>query len=97
MNKPELAKKLATAIEVPVKTALSIINTIKDAMTEALANGENIEMRGFGTFKIRERNSYLFSNPRTGGKMEIKPRKSVLFTVGHKLKTAVDDGSGKKK
>ena len=96
MNKAELIEKLAEELKVPNKTALSIINTIQDIMTEALVNGENIEMRGFGTFKIRRRNSYMFINPRTGGKTEIQPRKSVHFTVGLELKRTVDNGGGKK-
>jgi len=96
MNQPELTKKLAVEMKLPVKTALSIIKTIRDTMTEALVKGENIEIRGFGTFKIKRRDSYIFSNPRTGEKMEIKPRKTPLFTVGLELKSAVDDGGGKK-
>jgi integration host factor subunit beta len=95
MNQPELVEKIAVEMKVPVKTALSIIRTIRDTMTEALVKGENIEMRGFGTFKIRNRSPYMFTNPKTGEKLEIKPRKSVLFTVGLELKSAVDDG-GKK-
>jgi integration host factor subunit beta len=92
MNTPGLSKKLATETKVPVRTASSIIKTIRGAMTEALVNGENIEIRGFATFKIRNRSPYMFTNPITGEKSEIKPRKSVLFTVGDKLKKAVDDG-----
>ncbi len=97
MNQPKLAEKLAVEVKVPVKTALSIIKTIRDAMTEALVNGENIEIRRFGTFKIRNRVSYIFKNPRTGHKSEIKPRKTVLFTVGDELKLAANDGGKKKK
>jgi len=92
MNTPELSKKLATEVKVPVKIALSIIKTIRNVMSEALINGENIEMRGFGTFKLRDRDSYTFKSPRTGEKIMIKPRKSVLFTAGLELKKAVDDG-----
>ena len=97
MNKSKLIEKLASELKVPNITALSIINTIRDAMIEALVNGENIEIRRFGTFKIRNRDSYIFKNPRTGHISEIKPRKSILFTVGDKLKLAVNDGGGKKK
>ena len=97
MNTPELSKKLATEIKVPVRTALSIIKTIRNVMSEALVKGENIEMRGFGTFKLRDRNPYIFKSPRTGEIIKIKPRKSVHFTVGLELKKAVDDGGGKEK
>ncbi len=96
MNRTELAEKLAVEAKVPVKTALSIIKTIRDSMTEALVKSENIEIRGFGTFKITHRDAYMFSNPRTGEKIEIKPRKTPLFTVGLELKRSVDDGGGKK-
>jgi len=92
MNTPELSKKLATEMKVPVRTALSIIKTIRNVMSEALVKGDNIEMRGFGTFKLRDRVSYIYKSPRTGEKIKIKPKKSVLFTAGLELKKAVDDG-----
>jgi integration host factor subunit beta len=96
MNSPKLAEKLAAELKVSTKLASSIMKTIRHTMTEALVNGENIEMRGFGTFKIKNRDSYIFKNPKTGEKLEIKPRKSVLFTVGLELKRTVDNGGGKK-
>ncbi len=97
MNKSDLIEALATDQKITISTSSGIVDTILAAMTESLARGEKVEIRGFGSLKITHRISYLFSNPRTGKKMEIKPRKSVLFTVGRELKRTVDDGDGKKK
>ena len=75
MNKSELIEALAQDINVPHREAAAITNTVIDTMTEALARGESIEIRGFGSFVIKNYGSYEGRNPKTGKKIKVKPKK----------------------
>ena len=68
MNKSELIEALAQDINVPHREAAAITNTVIETMTEALAKGESIEIRGFGSFVIKKYESYEGRNPKTGKK-----------------------------
>ncbi len=91
MNKSELINALAEDLDLSSKTASSIISTILNSMTETLVNGENIELRGFGSFTIRKYDSYTGRNPKTGEVTQIKPKKLPFFRVGKELREAVDN------
>ena len=67
-------------------------NTVIDTMTEALANGKSIEIRGFGSFVIKEYESYEGRNPKTGKKIQVKPKKLPSFKVGKDLREKVNIG-----
>ena len=90
MNKSELIEALAQDINVPHREAAAITNTVIDTMTEALANGESIEIRGFGSFVIKEYESYEGRNPKTGKKIKVKPKKLPFFKVGKDLREQVN-------
>jgi integration host factor subunit beta len=90
MNKSDLIDALALDQNLPIKTAETIIATMLDAMSETLVNGGNVEIRGFGSFTIREYQSYDGRNPKTGQKFEVKPKKLPFFKVGKELREAVD-------
>ncbi len=90
MNKSELMEALALDQNLPVKTAEAIVSTVLDAMIETLVNGGNVEIRGFGSFTVREYQSYDGRNPKTGKKIEVKPKKLPFFKVGKELREAVD-------
>ncbi len=74
----------------PMRETNSIIKTIVSAMTEALVHGENIEIRGFGSFMVKEYESYCGRNPKTGEKIEVPPKKLPFFKVGKELKERVN-------
>ena len=59
-------------------------------MTEALARGESIEIRGFGSFVIKQYDSYEGRNPKTGKKIKVKPKKLPFFKVGKDLREQVN-------
>jgi integration host factor subunit beta len=59
-------------------------------MIEALVKGERIEIRGFGNFTVRNYQSYLGRNPRTGTKVDVSPKRLPFFKVGKELKERVD-------
>ena len=95
MNKSELIEALAQDQGLPIKTAASIVNTILDTMIETLVRGDGIELRGFGSFTVKEYDTYTGRNPKTGAKILVKPKKLPFFKVGKELREAVDANSGK--
>lgn len=90
MNKSELIESLAQDINVPHREAAAITNTVIDTMTDALAQGESIEIRGFGSFVIKNYDSYEGRNPKTGKKIKVKPKKLPFFKVGKDLREQVN-------
>ena len=95
MNKSELIEALAERINVPIREAASITNTIIDTMSDALARGESIEIRGFGSFVVKEYGSYTGRNPKTGEKIQVAPKKLPFFKVGKDLREKVDQNRKK--
>ena len=90
MNKSELIEALAQDIGIPHREAAAITNTVIDTMTEALARGESIEIRGFGSFVIKQYGSYEGRNPKTGRKIKVSPKKLPFFKVGKDLREQVN-------
>ncbi len=90
MNKSELIETLSEDIDLPHKEAAAITNTIIETMTEALANGDSIEIRGFGSFVIKNYGSYEGRNPKTGEKIKVRPKKLPFFKVGKDLREQVN-------
>lgn len=92
MNKSELTQQLAESMHLSVREAASIVNTIIDMMTEALAKGESIEIRGFGSFVVKEYDTYTGRNPKTGEQITVQPKKLPFFKVGKDLREQVNKG-----
>lgn len=97
MNESELIETLAEDIDLPIREAASITNTIIDTMSNALAGGDSIEIRGFGSFVVKEYGSYTGRNPKTGEKIKVSPKKLPFFKVGKDLRERVDQSRQKKK
>jgi integration host factor subunit beta len=91
MNKSELIETLAVKKGLTYKKAEEIINTIFEAMTNALLTGNRIEIRGFGSFVVKEYQSYTGRNPKTGESISVKSKKLPFFKVGKELKEKVTD------
>ncbi len=92
MNKSELTQQLAESMQLSVREAASIVNTIIDMMTEALARGESIEIRGFGSFIVKDYDTYTGRNPKTGEQITVQPKKLPFFKVGKDLREQVNKG-----
>jgi integration host factor subunit beta len=90
MTKSELIEALAKKVNVPKTRAEQIINEIFDSMTDAMKRREGIEIRGLGSFTVREYKSYAGRNPRTGESVEVAPKRLPFFKVGKALKEMVD-------
>lgn len=86
MNKSDLIEALATASEIPNREAAAITRTILAAMGDALSDGDNIEIRGFGSFTVKEYDSYYGRNPKTGEKIRVAPKRMPFFKMGKELR-----------
>ena len=90
MNKSQLIEALAQEINLPLREASPITNTILDTMVDALAIGDSIEIRGFGSFVVKDYGSYTGRNPKTGDSIKVPPKKLPFFKVGKELKENVN-------
>ena len=68
-----------------------VVNTIFDSMTQALKEGERIEIRGFGSFQVKVREAREGRNPKTGEPVQISAKRTPFFKVGKELKEMVDE------
>ena len=90
MNKSDLIDALAAKEDLTDKQAADTINLIIAGFADTLKKGGRIEIRGFGSFSVREYESYTGRNPKTGVKIDVQPKKLPFFKVGKELKGMVD-------
>ncbi|PLX89565.1 MAG: integration host factor subunit beta [Desulfuromonas sp.] len=90
MNKSELVEALSIKKNLTYKKAEEIVNLVFDSMSDALVNDDRIEIRGFGSFMVKDYKAYMGRNPKTGEIIEVKPKKLPFFKVGKELKERVD-------
>ena len=86
MNKSELVKALADQANISLDEATLVVNTFVDTMKDSLLEGGRVEIRGFGSFKVKEYGSYAGRNPRTGEKVAVEPKRLPFFRAGKELK-----------
>ena len=91
MLKSDMVEKVAKELNINHDLAQLAISAIFDTMSEALAKGEGIEIRGFGSFTIRHYKGRDGRNPKTGEIVSVPPRKKPFFKVGKELKNRVND------
>ena len=91
MNKSDLIKTLAEQSDISMDEATLVVNTFFDCMKEALLQGDRVEIRGFGSFKIKEYGAYAGRNPRTGEKVEVQPKRLPFFRAGKELKEFLNE------
>lgn len=89
MNKSELVKAAAEKSGLTLKDTEKALNAITESVAAALANGEKVQLTGFGTFEVRERAAREARNPRTGETLKVEASKSPAFKAGASLKNAV--------
>ena len=90
MNKGELVAALAAKTELTKRDSENALNAILDAIAEAMADGEKVQLIGFGTFEAKERPAREARNPRTGETVKIAACKAPVFKAGKALKDAVN-------
>jgi integration host factor subunit beta len=89
MNKLELINVFAKEADISRTEAAVVVNALFDAMTDALAKGERVEMRGLCSFFVKEYKGYTGRNPKTGMHVSVKPKKLPFFKPGKELKEKV--------
>lgn len=89
MNKTDLVNNIADKSGLTKKDVEAVLNGFLGEITEALANGEKVQLIGFGTFETRRRSGRTGRNPQTGSTIEIPESNVPAFKAGNKLKEAV--------
>jgi integration host factor subunit beta len=92
MTKSELIEAVAERTKITKSRAELVVNCVFDAMTGALERGEGIEIRGYGSFTVRNYKPYDGRNPRTGNQVAVPSKRLPFFKVGKELKTLVNGG-----
>lgn len=90
MNKSQLVEALSQRIGLTQKKAEEVINLVFGFMADALSNDGRIEVRGFGSFVVKQYGAYTGRNPKTGDRIAVPPKRLPFFKVGKDLKERVD-------
>lgn len=86
MNKSEVIKVLCEEHDLSVEEASSIVTRFFDAIRDALVLGGRVEIRGFGSFRVKEYEGYTGRNPKTGMAVSVLPKRLPVFRAGKELK-----------
>jgi integration host factor subunit beta len=94
LTKADLIEEVLRVTELPRKESESIVETIFESIIQALQKGEKIEIRGFGSFRTRQRRGRVGRNPKTGAKVEVPAKKIPFFKPSKELKDFVNTANG---
>src|SRR4026208_1550778 len=94
MLKSDLVSILVQKRNITQKQAEGTVETIFEAMKDALCKGENIEIRGLGAFHVKHYQGYQGRNPKTGEVIPVKPKRGILFRTGKELRDRVNRAAG---
>ncbi len=90
MTKAELVDEVARVVQLTKKQAETIVNIVFDSIVDSLRSGQKIELRGFGSFRLRNRKSRTGRNPKTGEKVDVPSKKIPYFKPGKELKELIN-------
>ena len=90
MTKADLVDKVADEAEMTKKDAEQLVEIILESIVTTLNTGEKIELRGFGSFRVRERNARKGRNPKTGEPVDIPAKRVAYFKPGKDLKDIIN-------
>ncbi len=91
LTKADLIEEVLRITELPRKESETIVETIFDSIIESLQKGQKIEIRGFGSFRTRERRGRIGRNPKTGAKVEVPAKRIPFFKPSKELKDFVNN------
>jgi integration host factor subunit beta len=91
LTKADLSHHLMERLELGKKEADLLVNTFLESIIESLRTGEGIELRGFGSFRLRDRKARQGRNPRSGESIEVPPKRVVYFKLGKELRSKLID------
>ncbi len=90
MNKLDFIETLKNEAGLTNNEAMAVVSLFFDEMSDAMANGDRVEIRGLCSFYVKKYKSYTGRNPKTGEQVKIKPKKLPFFKCGKELKERVD-------
>ena len=90
MTKAELIEEVSVETDISKKHAEAVVDTVIHSIVTALRNGEKVELRGFGSFRLRERRGRIGRNPKSGEKVKVPPKKIPYFKPGRDLKDRIN-------
>lgn len=90
ITKADLVEEVLRVTELPRKESEAVVETIFESIIGALQGGDKIEIRGFGSFRTRQRGGRIGRNPKTGAKVEVPPKKIPYFKPSKELKEFVN-------
>src|SRR5438132_8794795 len=93
MTKADLVEEVAKVTELTRKDSEVIVDTLFESVIKALKTGDKLEVRGFGSFRVRQRNARVGRNPKTGEKVEVPAKRVPYFKPSKELKDLINDGT----
>jgi len=93
MTKADLIDEVSRVVELTRKDSEIVVETIFDSIVHSLRAGDKIEIRGFGSFRTRQRNPRVGRNPKTGDRVEVPTKKIPFFKPSKELKDLVNTGA----
>lgn len=93
MTKADLVEEVAKVTDLPRKESEIVVETIFENIIKALQSGDKIEIRGFGSFRTRQRQGRIGRNPKTGDRVEVPPKRIPFFKPSKELKDFVNSSS----
>jgi integration host factor subunit beta len=90
MIRADLTEEVYQAIGMPVKESDVVVSAIFDSIVRALRSGDKVEIRGFGSFRTRQRSGRIGRNPKNGVRVEVPPKKIPFFKPSKELRELVD-------
>ena len=94
MTKAELVEDVARAAELTKKDAERLVEIVFESIIDTLNQGEKIDLRGFGSFRVRERGARRGRNPKTGAPVDIPAKRVPYFKPGKELKELINEEPG---
>ena len=91
MTKAALVEEVSRAAELSRKQAEKVVETVLDSIVHALHQGDKVELRGFGSFRLRRRNSRRGRNPQTGAPVDVPPKRVPYFKPGKELRALINE------
>ena len=90
LTRAELVDQVAEAADLTKKDADVVLETVLRKIVDALRRGEKVELRGFGSFRLRHRDARRGWNPKTGGRVDVPPKSVPYFRPGKELKAQIN-------
>ncbi len=94
MTKADLVEEVSRVSDLTKKHSELIVDTLFKSIIDALQRGEKIELRGFGSFRLRKREPRKGRNPKTGDRVDVPPKKIPYFKPGKELKELINRTEG---